>query len=103
MRLTSLFALACLAAGGMFLCARGAERNRWPFWVAEKNTDGQVTEWQSMGPLVFEKTTDDGSAGGFRPFYVWKKNAAGETTGASVVYPLFRYHAGPGGSSWSVF
>jgi hypothetical protein len=103
MRLTPLFAFACLAAGGIFPCARGAERNFWPFWVGEKNAAGQVTDWQSLGPLVFHKTTDDGSAGGFRPVYVWQKNAAGETTAASVVYPLFTYRAGPGGSYWSVF
>jgi hypothetical protein len=103
MRLTPLFAFACLAAGESFSSAHGAERNFWPFWVEEKNAAGQVTERQSMGPLVFEKTTDHGSAGGFRPFYVWEKNSAGETTGASAVYPFFTYHAGPGGSSWSVF
>ena len=62
-----------------------------------------MTEWQGLGPLVFEKTAGDGSAGGVRPFYVWRKNTAGETTEASVLYPLFIYRAGPGGSHWSVF
>ncbi len=103
MRLTRLFALVCLAAGWLFPSAHGTERNAWPCWVGEKSATGQVTEWQSLGPLVFEKNAGDGSAGGFRPFYVWKKNAAGETTEASVLYPLFIYRAGPGGSHWSVF
>jgi hypothetical protein len=103
MRLTRFFAFVCLAAGRLFPSAHGAERNAWPFWVEEKSPTGQVTEWQSLGPLVFEKNTGDGSTGGFRPFYLWKKNAAGETTEASVVYPFFIYRAGPGGSTWSVF
>jgi hypothetical protein len=103
MRLIRLFAIGCLAAAMGGVCAHGAERNFWPFWVGETDAAGQVTAWQSLGPLIFEKTTGDGSAGGVRPLYVWEKNAAGETIKASALYPIFTYHAGPGGSFWSVF
>ncbi len=103
MRLIHALVVAGLAAAGLRLSAHAAERNLWPFWVGEKDAGGHVTEWQSVGPVFFEKQMGDDRAGGFRPLYVWKKNAAGETTGAAVLYPLFTYHAGENGSAWSVF
>ncbi|HTQ32349.1 MAG TPA: hypothetical protein VMI53_14145 [Opitutaceae bacterium] len=102
MRLTHVL-VAALAIGGVGACAHAAEHNLWPFWVEEKDASDRVTEWQAAGPLGFQKSTGDGTAGGFRPLYVWKKNAAGETTQTAVLYPLFIYRAGPAGVSWSVF
>jgi hypothetical protein len=103
MRLTHALLAAGLTMAGLGLSARGTERNFWPFWVGEKDASSRITEWQGAGPLLFEKPFGDGTAGGFRPIYVWKKNASGETTQVSVFYPLFTYRAGPDNSRWTVF
>lgn len=103
MRLTHALVAAGLAIGGGTMRSHASERNFWPFWVEEHDASGHVTEWQGAGPLCFQKPLDDGTAGGFRPVYVWRKNPASETTQTAVLYPLFTYQAGPDDSRWSVF
>ena len=103
MRLLYAFVAASLMIGGGAARAHATERNFWPFWVEETDSAGRTAEWHGLGPLAFEKPQVGGSAGGFRPLYVWWKNSAQGTTDASALYPLFTYHSGLAVSRWSVF
>ena len=103
MRLTHALVAAGLAWAGGGMLIGASERNLWPFWVGEKDAAGVVTEWQGLGPLLFQKPSGAGTADGFRPVYVEQKDAAGRTTEASVLYPIFTYRADATGTSWSVF
>ncbi len=87
------------------------EVNVWPFYVAQQN-DAEPPEtgsWQAAGPLFFERPLPSSftpgqtdRAGGFRPFYVWRKDPAGELREAYGVYPFLTYRRGAAGSErWS--
>ena len=98
-RLIAVF--CCLAA----LCARAGaeERNLWPAHVAQVDVAGHVTSSESVGPLVFHKPgPDGGTVSGVRPFFVQTKDAAGRTTVASVIYPVYIYRADSDTYKWSV-
>jgi len=107
MRFLRLIALTGLT--GM-LCARAerSERNFWPIRVEQLAPSGaggrRVEAWQGGGPLFFRTTLDDGgSAGGFRPFYVWRKNSAGLTTETDFLYPLLTHRESETDRRWSLF
>lgn len=121
MLLTRLIAvLGCAAACGV--PARANEKNVWPLWVGqtqtnattdEKTAEETVVSWNALGPLFFSQPAQPGAApsrhdravrvSGFRPFYIQKTSPEGDVTDAYVLPPLFRYHATPFGSRWSVF
>lgn len=102
MRLARLIALSgCLAA----LCSRlGAdERNAWPIHVAQQDAAGQVTSWESVGPLIFRKPAlEGGTVSGFRPFFVRTEDTEGTTTVATVLYPVFIYRADSDNYKWTI-
>jgi hypothetical protein len=82
------------------------ERNYWPFAVKEAFPDkpftGQKPSWQAVGPLVFSKTATDGSSsGGFRPFYVFSKDASDQSAESDFLYPLLSHRTDAYVSRWS--
>jgi len=103
----------------------GAETNYWPFWVAQKApatpdnpfaAAGPAQTWDAAGPLAFSRPLDtrnrhdDGSTlvRGLRPFYVEKRDAAGQLTRLHILYPLFnwtrlQYADGLRGYRWDIF
>jgi len=103
----------------------GAETNYWPFYVAQKApatpgnpfaAAGPTQAWNSAGPLAFSRALDtsnrydDGSARarGLRPFYVEKRDAAGQLTRVHILFPLFnwtrtQYADGSHGYRWDIF
>ena len=106
MRALGLIAFLGLA-GSLGLPAEVTERNFWPFKVEQIATDnaggGSVEAWQGGGPLCFGKLLpDSGSAGGFRPFYVFRKNPAGRTTESDFLYPLLIHREGEVDHRWSL-
>jgi hypothetical protein len=91
-------AAALLAAG------RADERNGWPVQVAQQDAAGQVTSWESVGPLFFRKpAAEGGSVSGFRPFFLRTEDRSGVTTEAAVLYPLFIYRADSDTYQWTFF
>jgi len=92
--------------------SRAEERNYWPFWVGHMaaTAPDRVEAWTAAGPLVFGRPISPetpaeygGRAGGVRPFYVWKKDAAGDVREAYALYPLLTYRTGLGGAQrWSM-
>ena len=98
-RLTALLGLAAFAAP----CARAYEENIWPFYVAEKDVDGQTQAWDSVGPLFFSEQTpapEAGTAAGFRPFYV--KVTGGGIVRTDILYPLFFVRSYQDAYKWSI-
>lgn len=94
--------------------AKSAERNYWPIWVGQtqeaSSGEDRVVSWVGAGPLLFAQplAPAPGEAsvrtGGFRPFYVWKKDPAGETREGYGLYPFFTYRTSLGGAErWSFF
>ena len=128
-RLTAMLGLTA----AMATAAHAEERNIWPLWVGQtKETPAQTPStatspaappagetapiaafesWTSAGPFLFgqplptEPPRLDRATrvSGFRPFYVRKTDAAGQTTNVYVLPPLFQYTYSPFGSRWSVF
>jgi len=92
------------------LCSRPAgagENNFWPIKVeqrdAGKTDSGRVVAWQGGGPLFFSLERPDGSrAGGFRPFYVRQRDAAGRTTESDFLYPLLTHRENAADHRWSL-
>ena len=98
-RFTALLGLAAFAAP----CARAYEENIWPFYVAEKDVDGQTQAWDSVGPLFFSEQTpapEAGTAAGFRPFYV--KVTGGGIVRTDILYPLFFVRSYQDAYKWSI-
>ena len=63
----------------------------------------RVEAWQGGGPLCFGKLLPDGgSAGGFRPFYVFRKDPAGRTTESDFLYPLLIHREDEVDHRWSL-
>ena len=108
MRVLRIIALVALT--GIF-CARlraSEERNFWPIVVEQTvPTAGggrAVVSWQGGGPLFFGQKLDaGGSAGGFRPVYVWQKNPAEHTAEVDILYPLLTYRGSELSRRWSLF
>lgn len=99
-RVRILALLGCLAA--LFAHAGAEERNGWPAQVAQVNEAGQTTSWEGGGPLFFSKpASDEGTVGGFRPFFVRTENGQGLTTAATVLYPIFIYRTDSERFQWS--
>src|SRR5689334_15047406 len=62
-----------------FVSSLERERNDWPILVRRLNVAGQTREWTAAGPLIFRKPiAENGTAAGFRPFWVETHNAAGQ-------------------------
>jgi hypothetical protein len=81
-----------------------AEHNWWPVAVARTDTSGRVQDWQAAGPLFFHRpTADGGSYTGFRPFYLERRDAAGQAAESSLLYPLYIRRQDATTTSWSVF
>ena len=102
----------------------GAETNYWPFYVGQKApatpdnpfaAAGPTQTWNAAGPLRFSAPLDarnrydDASTRvqGLRPFYVEKRDAAGQLTRLHILYPLFnwtrlRYADGTQGYRWDI-
>lgn len=90
--------------------ARAVEYNASPFWVGQTAGEnaGPVEDWTGVGPLFFHRKipspeAPDQTAGGFRPLYVQKLDAARAKTDTYILYPLFSYHTTPYGYRWSFF
>jgi len=100
--------IAFLGLAGLFSPAAGAEEcNYWPFVVAQtapgKPSPGAKPAWQACGPLFFERTTGDGKdIGGFRPFYVYERDAADQTAEDDFLYPFLTHRSDATGSRWSL-
>ena len=98
-RLTVLIACLCAALP----CARAEEVNFWPVHVARTDAQGQVVEWQTVGPLIFSQpAADETTAAGFRPHFVQQKNSQGVVISASILYPVFVYRADAEAYHWSI-
>lgn len=95
-----LTGLCCIPAGA-------EEHNYWPLAVTQtvpdKSPAGPGRAWQAVGPLFFGQTTADGnSSGGFRPFFVYEKDAADHTSESDFLYPLLSRRADATSSRWSL-
>ena len=89
------------------LPTEAAEENFWPFKVEQtdpgRTVVGGVEAWQGGGPLFFGTVRADGSsAGGFRPFYVRQKDAAGRTIETDFLYPLLTHREYATDHRWSL-
>ena len=101
--------IALLGLTGL-CCVRAAaeERNFWPLSVEQpamgKSPTGQGKAWQAAGPLFFGRTTADASStsGGFRPFFVYSRDASDSTTETDFLYPLLTRRTDSDGSRWSL-
>jgi hypothetical protein len=106
MRVCRLIAL--LGLTGFCCVPAGAEEcNYWPLTVEQtapaKPAPERGKSWQAVGPLFFDQTAADGSiSGGFRPFFVQEKDAAGRTTETDYLYPLLIRRTNETGSWWSL-
>lgn len=90
------------AAAALCACAHAAERNIWPFWVAQADEATGARDWQAVGPLFFEKVNGPGDeVRGFRPFYL--RREAGDRVQSSALYPFFTWEERPGFSNFSFF
>jgi len=71
--------------------ARAAERNAWPFWVAQEDeVTGQLTSEQILGPLYAAQTNPDGSTQKvIRP--LWLTTVQGEERTSYLFYPFFTW------------
>jgi len=106
MRTLGLIALLGLA-GSLGLPAGAAERNFWPFKVEQTATDnagnGVVESWQGGGPLFFGRLLPEGgSAGGFRPFYIYQKKPDEGTIESDFLYPVLIHREYEVDHRWSL-
>jgi hypothetical protein len=107
MRFFRLMLLLGLAES-LCLLAGAEERNFWPIMVeqtaAEKANGGAVVSWQGGGPLFFSQPQPEGgSAGGFRPFYVYQKNPVDRPIESDFLYPLLTHRESETDHRWSFF
>ena len=80
------------------------ESNAWPGPVTQTDAAGKVVSWNALGPLLFDEPAPDGErVSGFRPFYVRRTAATGETAEVTVLYPFFHYRGYGESYAWSVF
>jgi hypothetical protein len=100
-RLTALVVLAAAVGGAG---ARADEFNAWPVKVVRTDPSAPIPDRSGLGPFLFSHATAEGGrVGGFRPFYVRKEDAQGETVETTVLYPLFFYRRYGATDTWSVF
>jgi len=103
MRAFRLFACLVLAAL-IGASARAEESNFWPIRVDQKpGRGGTVESWQGGGPLFFGQGSADGSAaGGLRPIYVYRTDAASDSRESDFLYPLITDREGDAYRRWSL-
>ncbi len=79
-----------------------AERNAWPFYVAEENGSGQIESQHVLGP-IFEHRTDAGGGEmrAFRP--LWLETDTGGARSDYLFYPFFTWQRDAAGSSFTFF
>lgn len=110
-RHASTWVLAALFGGILFQELRGGEVNAWPFYVGRYSdkTSTSVESWTAMGPLFFLLPQPSeyvpgimDHVTGFRPFYMTRRDPAGNLKEAYGLYPFFTYRKGMAGSRrWS--
>lgn len=97
----SLQLIAFLGLTGLlFVPARAGESNFWPLAVRQTSPDGSATSEVTVsqgGPLGFGWWTTGGrSAGGVRPFYIFRRDPVDHVVEQDVLYPLLmRREYGP--------
>lgn len=93
----------------VILCSAGHEGqaesslNIWPFWNEWTDAPGGSRQWQSMGPIIFEKEKADGTTvSGIRPFFVDIRNEEQDRKEFHSLYPLWSYRSSKYSSQWSI-
>jgi len=97
--------IAILSLAGAFRVPAGAEEaNYWPFRVDDTPGAGGATKsWQGGGPFFFSRWSTDGStAGGFRPFYVYRADATDQSKESDILYPLITDREDGNDRRWSL-
>lgn len=88
---------------GVSAAARADEQGIWPLYAIHTQRDGKIDSWHGLGPLIFSEPRADGNRDtGFRPFYLRRTTADGETAEVEVLYPLFFWRSRGPNYSWSV-
>jgi hypothetical protein len=102
--MNSLRSMALLGLTALCIVARaGAEENNWPIHVAQQNDAGEVVSWQTAGPLIFKKPSNDGGTiTGFRPLFAQWRTATGELQETNILYPVFTFRTDGDTYRWSI-
>jgi hypothetical protein len=94
-------------AGAVAARAAAEENNVWPFWVGDTTNRAPAPDldsWTALGPFFYSQPTPAGeTVGGFRPFYIKRTGASGQTAEVTVLYPLFYYRSYGANYEWSLF
>ncbi len=107
MRVFELIALLGLT-GMLGIAATAEESNWWPVVVRQPAAVAlgpqPRSSWQGGGPLFFGRTSAAGiESGGFRPFYVYRRNPEHHTAESDFLYPLLTHREYATDERWSLF
>jgi hypothetical protein len=97
-------AAAGVAAAAFAVRAKADEHNVWPAYVAHADAEGRVQAWSGLGPFLYSHPVAPAQRSwGFRPFYMKRVAAGGDTAEITVLYPLFYIRNYGPNYEWSIF
>jgi hypothetical protein len=99
----TVFAVFALALWGGIAHAADVRPNIWPFWTGERAADGEIRQWQAVGPLFFHQQGDtDVTYDGMRPLFLEKRDRRATYAEATFLYPLYQQRDDGTTFSWSL-